>query len=220
MRRASARAIPMSLRKCSTKNPGSKLPAIIRGPRFHRLHEPAAPVETLWSTLQDRARLETVEQGLADANHIAGDQDLVDHLGVLAEPAGPWCTIVLPIVANNGSRARRRLGLSPPIMIDNLASRAPRRRRRPAHRPNERLWPWRPGQSRSPGQARWSSCPPAPSRLAAGERASSPESHLTHVPGYPTIVKTTSDCLGDLCGDAASLAPFSTKGSAFSAVRL
>ena len=34
IRRDSARAIPMSLRKCSTKKPGSKLPAIMRGPRF------------------------------------------------------------------------------------------------------------------------------------------------------------------------------------------
>jgi hypothetical protein len=41
----------MSLRKCSTKKPGSKLPAIIRAPRLLRLQEPAAPLETLWITV-------------------------------------------------------------------------------------------------------------------------------------------------------------------------
>jgi hypothetical protein len=41
----------MSFRKCSTKNPGSKLPAMIRGPRLFRLQEPAAPLPTLLSTV-------------------------------------------------------------------------------------------------------------------------------------------------------------------------
>ena len=89
IRRASARAIPMSLMKCSTKKPGSKLPAMIRGPRFESDQLPAAPVATdSQHRVEVEPRLVAVEQRLADADHVGGDQDLVDHLRVLAG-AGP-----------------------------------------------------------------------------------------------------------------------------------
>ena len=76
--------------KCSTKKPGSKLLAMIRGPRFDSDQLPAAPLATdLQHRLQIEPGLVAVEQGLADADHVGGDQDLIDHLGVLAGPGGP-----------------------------------------------------------------------------------------------------------------------------------
>ena len=116
----------MSLRKCSTKKPGSKLSAMIRGPRLLRLHEPAAPLaDALHDGLQVEPRLVAVEQGLADADHVRGDQDLVDHLGVLA---GAGAALVDDRLAHRSrtaaGRPRRRPG-SPPIMIDSRASLAP-----------------------------------------------------------------------------------------------
>ena len=43
--------MPMSFKKCSTKKPGSKLPAMIRGPRFESDQLPAAPEATDSSTV-------------------------------------------------------------------------------------------------------------------------------------------------------------------------
>ena len=44
-------AMPMSLTKCSTKNPGSKFPAMMRGPKFESDQLPAAPEATDCMTL-------------------------------------------------------------------------------------------------------------------------------------------------------------------------
>ena len=75
----------MSLMKCSTKKPGSKLPAMIRGPRFVEAPRPGRPAgDALHHGVQVEPGLVAVEQRLADADHVGGDQDLVDHLGVLA----------------------------------------------------------------------------------------------------------------------------------------
>ena len=80
----------MSLMKCSTKNPGSKSRSMMRGPRLFSDQLPAAPPPTDCSTVFEvEPRLVAVQQRLADADHVAGDQDLVDHLRVLAGAGGP-----------------------------------------------------------------------------------------------------------------------------------
>ena len=71
------------LEKCSTKKPGAKLLAMIRGPRFESDQLPAAPEATDCITFPGPSRPVGIEQRLADADHVRGDQDLVDHLGVL-----------------------------------------------------------------------------------------------------------------------------------------
>ena len=74
----------MSFKKCSTKKPGSKLPAInartevIQAPRARR-----TATDTLEHRIQIQARLCAVEQHLTDADHIRRDQDLIDHLRML-----------------------------------------------------------------------------------------------------------------------------------------
>ena len=80
----------MSLRKCSTKNPGSKLLAMIRGPQVAQAPRTGRPGgDALEHDIEVETCLETIEQGLADADHVGGDQDLVDHLGVLAGTGRP-----------------------------------------------------------------------------------------------------------------------------------
>ena len=168
----------MSLMKCSTKKPGSKLLAMIRGPKFVSDQLPAAPpADRLEHRLQVEPGLVAVEQRLADADHVRGDQDLVDHLGVLA---GARAALVDDRLAHRLEAAggtRSTTSLSPPIMIDSAAFRAPTS-------PPEtgastacdalRLAPLR--GSRPPATARWSSCRPgrcppcAPGQRAVGAR--------------------------------------------------
>ncbi len=116
----------MSLMKCSTKKPGAKLLAMIRGPRFDSDQLPAAPPATdLHHRLQVQPGLVGVEQRLADADHVAGDQDLVDHLGVLAGAGAALADDRLAHRLPSRAAAPRPPSASPPIMIESRASRAP-----------------------------------------------------------------------------------------------
>ena len=65
----------MSLTKCSTKKPGAKSPASMRGARFASDQLPAAPdADRAQHRLEIEARALRVEQRLADADHVRRDQ--------------------------------------------------------------------------------------------------------------------------------------------------
>ena len=77
-------------------------------------------------------------------------------------PAGPWWTIVLPMVSKSGRRASTT-SFSPPIMIDSRASRAPTSPPETgASTACTLLGPRPPRRSRRPAPARWWSCRRAP----------------------------------------------------------
>ena len=105
--------MPMSLMKCSTTNPGSKLRFSTRGARFSSVQQPAAPLlDRSQHRLEIEAGARAVEQALADADHRAGDHDLIAHLGVLAG-AGP--ALVHDVLAHDLEQrrhARDRVGVA------------------------------------------------------------------------------------------------------------
>ena len=84
----------MSFKKCSTKNPGSKFPAIIRGPRLFRLHEPAAPLPRLGRSLA------LIQNG----DLIAGRQQL--ELAVALDPTNALTRSYMAKVYETENRAK------------------------------------------------------------------------------------------------------------------
>ena len=135
-------------------------------------------------------------------------------------PAGPWCTMVLPIVSKRGRKASTT-SFSPPIMIESRASFAPTS---PPETGASTAWTFLALAAWSISIARAGSLVVMSTRTVPGFAPASvpsvPSVTSRTSRGKPTIVKTTSDAWATARGESASLAPFSTSGLALSAVRL
>ena len=111
--RASSRAIPISLTKCSTKNPGSKSRLRILGARFDSAQQPGgAAADGGEHRFEGKPRLAPVDQRLADADHGPGDHDLVAHLRVLPGPGTALADDRLSHRLEQGSEGGDGLGVA------------------------------------------------------------------------------------------------------------
>ena len=103
----------MSLMKCSTTNPGSKLRFSTRGARFSSVqHAGRAAANRLQHRLEIQPGARAVEQAFADANHGAGDHDLIAHLRVLAGAGPALVDDVLAHDLEERRHARDRVGVA------------------------------------------------------------------------------------------------------------
>ena len=173
----------MSLMKCSTKK--ARLEIVGDDPRPQVRERPTAG-RARGDRLQHDVQIEpgavAVQQRLADADHVRGDQDLVDHLGVLA---GAGAALVDDRLAHRLPAGRERLDhwlvaadhdRQPGFLRADVAARD--RRVDAVHA----LGFGRARRSRPPATVRWWSCRPG----------SCPASQPASAPSAPSITSRTS----------------------------
>ena len=162
------------------------------GARLDSAQLPAAPAETDASTRSTSSPHGRRTAALDIADHRAGDQDLVDHLGVLARhPGRPGGRSSCPSLRSRGAPRRT---LSAPADHDRQR-RVPGSDVAAGHRCVERVTPPPSAASAISTQAtaRWSSCRRAPCPAWRVDSApSAPSSTSRTSVGKPTIENTMS----------------------------